>query len=149
VPDLYQGTEAGDFSMVDPDNRRPVDFALLERMLDQPTAPDNTSFIARKFAVVRELLALRKSHRELFTYGLYVPIPVTGKRRGHVIAFERRNESASLLVVAQLRCASALSSGSLTASETWWEDTALDNDCPVGPLLSQSPFYVMVSEGRL
>ncbi len=83
VPDLYQGCELMDYSMVDPDNRRPVDYDLRRAM---PTTDDPG---AVKFALIRDLLALRKDHPRLFVQGNYVPIAVTGARAAHVVAFTR------------------------------------------------------------
>ena len=68
VPDIYQGTERGDFSLVDPDNRRPPPFERLAR------EPEGDGFADRKQRLVHALLALRNRHRDLFEHGAYTPL---------------------------------------------------------------------------
>ncbi|MGH8011045.1 MAG: malto-oligosyltrehalose synthase, partial [Candidatus Binataceae bacterium] len=102
VPDFYQGTELWDLSLVDPDNRRPVDFAERRRMLEMICADGitNRAELARelfmhaqdgrvKIYVIKRALEFRNAHRDLFAEGDYVPLEVTGKRRNHVVAFMR------------------------------------------------------------
>jgi malto-oligosyltrehalose synthase len=95
VPDLYQGTELWDFSLVDPDNRRPVDFALREKLLGTATWQDG----AAKQALIVQALGLRKAMPDLFAKGSYEPIGAQGPLANHVVAFLRRHESDALLVV--------------------------------------------------
>lgn len=103
VPDLYQGTEFWDLSFVDPDNRRPVDFARRAEMLDE--TPDWNALAARwpdgrlKLAWTRRLLAFRNRHAAVFTHGDYAPLAVRGRHRDHVIAFARRHRGAVAIVV--------------------------------------------------
>jgi (1->4)-alpha-D-glucan 1-alpha-D-glucosylmutase len=105
VPDFYQGTELWDLSLVDPDNRRPVDFAArgtaLERIAQLPdwqplvpTWPDG----AIKFVLLRHLLRLRNEHAALLANGSYRPIEVEGRDRDHVVAFARVFGSDALVV---------------------------------------------------
>jgi (1->4)-alpha-D-glucan 1-alpha-D-glucosylmutase len=93
VPDFYQGTESWDLSLVDPDNRRPVDFAARQAQL---ASTPNWAELAEnwpdgriKFALTRRLLALRNELPALFRDGGYEPVEVTGPDRDHVIAFAR------------------------------------------------------------
>ncbi|MCI2956577.1 malto-oligosyltrehalose synthase [Agromyces atrinae] len=90
VPDVYQGSELWDLSLVDPDNRRPVDFAaridLLER-LDSGWLPDVSDDGAAKLLVVSRLLRLHRDRPEAFTG--YEPLHATGSAADHVIAFSR------------------------------------------------------------
>ncbi|GAA1795258.1 malto-oligosyltrehalose synthase [Planosporangium flavigriseum] len=90
VPDVYQGTELWDFSLVDPDNRRPVDFAarrdLLTR-LDGGWQPDVDASGAAKLLVTSRALRLRRDHPELFTG--YRPVVAEGPAASHVVAFDR------------------------------------------------------------
>ena len=98
VPDVYQGTENGDFSLVDPDNRRPPDFDALRRSLElDPDEAD--TFATRKFALTHHLLRLRAETPDLFEHGAYTPVPVEGEGRVP-IAFMREHEGQRLLVVA-------------------------------------------------
>lgn len=95
VPDLYQGTELWDFSLVDPDNRRPVDFALRRRLLEETRGLSAEAAWARrgegvsKLWLIQRTLALRAQRPELFDAGGYEPIEATGARAGHVVAFCR------------------------------------------------------------
>lgn len=104
VPDFYQGTELWDLSMVDPDNRRPVDYAARENALAGLAAPDwrNLSRDWRngrlKLAWTRELLAMRRRHAELFAKGDYVPLEVRGAHREHIIAFARRHRQQAAII---------------------------------------------------
>jgi (1->4)-alpha-D-glucan 1-alpha-D-glucosylmutase len=90
VPDVYQGSELWDLSLVDPDNRRPVDFAaridLLER-LDSGWLPDVSDDGAAKLLVVSRLLRLRRDRPEAFAG--YEALHATGSAADHVIAFSR------------------------------------------------------------
>ncbi len=97
VPDFYQGTEFWDLSLVDPDNRRPVDFAERAAVLASLAAPDwerlaqNWSNGHLKLAWTRRLLKLRTELAEVFADGDYQPLEITGPHRDHVIAFARRH----------------------------------------------------------
>jgi (1->4)-alpha-D-glucan 1-alpha-D-glucosylmutase len=82
VPDIYQGTELWDQSLVDPDNRRPVDFAHRVAVLDGAEDP-----AWLKVAVVLSALSLRRDRPDLFTS--YQPVTATGPAADHVLAFDR------------------------------------------------------------
>ncbi|MBB5956778.1 (1-_4)-alpha-D-glucan 1-alpha-D-glucosylmutase [Saccharothrix tamanrassetensis] len=90
VPDVYQGTELWDLSLVDPDNRRPVDYTVRRRLLDrirggwQPGVDDSG---AAKLLVVHKALRLRRERPELFRG--YRPVRAAGPAAEHVVAFER------------------------------------------------------------
>ena len=105
VPDFYQGTELWDFSLVDPDNRRPVDVAARARMLDTLEKPDwdrlvqNWSSGHLKLAWTRQLLRLRTELADVFTDGDYEPLEVSGQHRDHFIAFARRHGRNAAIVV--------------------------------------------------
>jgi (1->4)-alpha-D-glucan 1-alpha-D-glucosylmutase len=113
IPDLYQGTELWDFSVVDPDNRRPVDFKLrLEALEDsRRKAHEDLPGLLRellvrwqdgrvKFFVADKALDFRKALPDLFRDGQYLPIEAGGSRREHVCAFARRLGRVWSLVVA-------------------------------------------------
>jgi (1->4)-alpha-D-glucan 1-alpha-D-glucosylmutase len=140
IPDLYQGTELWDFSLVDPDNRRPVDYALRTEMLHAirhqlRSAPagalasellrDWPSGAIKLFLIMR-LLAFRHANRELFEEGAYVPLSASGPQCGHVCAFARTGEERQAIVIAP-RLMATLLSGQLklpVGNETW-SDTML------------------------
>ena len=103
VPDLYQGDEFWDFSLVDPDNRRPVDFNARQQALD--ALPDLGELLFNwrdgriKQALIAQVLGLRKVHPELFRSGAYTPLEVVGKQAERVVAFAREHQGKYLLVV--------------------------------------------------
>jgi len=109
VPDFYQGTEFWDLSLVDPANRRPVDFAERAKVLASVSTPDWDS-LARdwrsghlKLAWTRHLLRLRTDLADVFADGDYEPLQVSGPHRDHVIAFARRKgRDAAIVAVARL-----------------------------------------------
>ncbi|HET8523459.1 MAG TPA: malto-oligosyltrehalose synthase, partial [Thermomicrobiales bacterium] len=109
VPDLYQGTELWNFSLVDPDNRRPVDFyeraQLLDRMSGRPDRCPAADLLAHvddgriKLSVTHQTLAARAALPELFQHGTYRPLPAGGMAAGHVIAFARRDTTDEVVIV--------------------------------------------------
>jgi (1->4)-alpha-D-glucan 1-alpha-D-glucosylmutase len=115
VPDLYQGQEVWDFSLVDPDNRRPVDYArrrgLLRELIERSRQDESRRELARELAnsprddrlklyVLSTVLRFRKEHPALFDAGDYVPLIVEGAGRLHLCAFARRAEGKTLVVAA-------------------------------------------------
>jgi (1->4)-alpha-D-glucan 1-alpha-D-glucosylmutase len=107
MPDFFQGTEFWDFSLVDPDNRRAVDYDSRRRALTMDAGPLQCLRPWRdgrvKQALIRSLLDLRRRAPALFSRGDYSPIPVVGEMRDHVIAFGRRSgESAIIVTVPRL-----------------------------------------------
>jgi (1->4)-alpha-D-glucan 1-alpha-D-glucosylmutase len=108
IPDLYQGTEFWDFSLVDPDNRQPVDFVA--RVASLPpittTQPLTRELIERwqdgrvKQWLIAQTLSLRKAHRELFQQGDYQPLNIAGEYADLVVAFIRHYRSNYMLVIA-------------------------------------------------
>ena len=130
VPDLYQGTESWDHSLVDPDNRRDVPFAkLAAERVDKPVAaylrdwPD-----ARvKRALVERMLALRTRWPTTFADGAYVPLRVRGKLGRHAVAFARCDETATVVVaVTRLACRLLGEAPALPRVEPRaWGDTAV------------------------
>ena len=104
VPDIYQGSEALNFSLVDPDNRREPDFAVLAHNLDSegPELFDNENAWRDgqlKQYVTASFLWLRQRHSALFHYGDWVPLKVTGDREENLIAYARINDEEALIVV--------------------------------------------------
>jgi (1->4)-alpha-D-glucan 1-alpha-D-glucosylmutase len=115
VPDVYQGTELEDLSLVDPDNRRPVDYDLRRRMLarlDAGGIPEVDDTGAAKLLVVSRTLRARRDHSEWFDG--YEPVTATGPGADHVVAFDRGGVVA---VATRLPAGLAAAGG--------WGDTAL------------------------
>lgn len=114
VPDIYQGTELWDFSLVDPDNRRPVDYALRQRLLD--TLQQHCQEMPRldflqellqgrmdgriKLFVIWQTLQIRQRYQQVFQEGTYVPLRATGSQQDHLCAFARIHGDTELLVIA-------------------------------------------------
>ena len=113
VPDLYQGTDRWDFSLVDPDNRRPVDYQLRQAFLsdayrsDTPVGHYAWQDGAIKQALIARVLGFRTAHGKLFAEGRYVPLEVTGPAGEHVLAFGRQL-GEERIVVAVTRLSAAL-----------------------------------------
>ena len=111
IPDLYQGTEYWDFSLVDPDNRRPVDFAARAASLDAGSDPAALMSTWRdgtvKQAVIARTLALRARCPGLLTEGAYIPLRTEGPGADQVLAFARVHEGRAA-VVAVTRLSSSL-----------------------------------------
>lgn len=93
VPDIYQGSETLYLSLVDPDSRRPVDFAERERLLDAVLGGDRAA--APKMALIQRTLALRSRHLTAFA-GPYEPISASGARSGDLVAYGRGGEVVTL-----------------------------------------------------
>ncbi|MBI2217952.1 MAG: malto-oligosyltrehalose synthase [Candidatus Rokubacteria bacterium] len=140
VPDFYQGTELWDLALVDPDNRRPVDFALRRRLLDELAMEIETtsdlSALARRLAetaadgrvklyLIRQALAFRRRHRGLFLAGAYEAIDAAGPWADSVCAFARVHGLEAALVVVPRLLASRSADG-LPLGEAFWESTRLE-----------------------
>jgi len=135
VPDLYQGTERWDFSLVDPDNRRAVDYALRRRALAetpefpalQPDLPQAWYDGTVKQALLRTLLTLRAQRPGLMQHGSYHPLPAYGARAAHVLAYARRHADGLVAVVVPRACsmqvAPRLHGDPAADAAAWWQDT--------------------------
>ncbi|MAL99234.1 MAG: malto-oligosyltrehalose synthase [Alteromonadaceae bacterium] len=130
IPDLYQGTEFWDLSLVDPDNRRPVDYALRAETLRQNPVPTEALEAWRngqvKQALIARLLHLRRDCPELFLQGSYEPVDVVGSRARHVVAFIRRRQREAVLVVVPRLPSTLLEGAELPViAQAQWGDTRL------------------------
>lgn len=138
VPDVYQGCELWDFRLVDPDNRRPVNFAKRREYLSDiaDRASTDAGGLARelldawpderlKLYVTWRTLRLRKEDPELFLKGEYVPLTVSGGKERHVFAFARRHGGRQLLsIVPRLTVDGEFARpGRLAAA--WWGETTV------------------------
>jgi len=105
VPDTYQGDELYFFALVDPDNRRPVDYGRREELLSTVASDGAIRGLAAsderlKLGMVQRLLNIRREHAALFTGGSYTPLEVQGAHADHVIAFARSTDDAQAIVIA-------------------------------------------------
>jgi (1->4)-alpha-D-glucan 1-alpha-D-glucosylmutase len=140
VPDFYQGTELWSFDLVDPDNRRPVDYrtradmldALMRRESEVPLSDLGRELLARKedgrikLYLTCKALTYRRAHRDLFGEGEYVPLEVQGERADHVCAFERRKGDLGAIVIApRFYTDLAEYPDGLPVGPAVWKDTAV------------------------
>ena len=135
VPDFYQGSELWDFSLVDPDNRRPVDFDERRAALDAVSQTNDAASLLGewqngriKLFLIHMLLRLRSENTALFEKGDYVPATVTGTFAESCIAFERRLGDRTLLAVAPR----LISRPGFPATGDLWKDTLLAPRTPTG-----------------
>ncbi len=130
VPDLYQGTEYWDFSLVDPDNRRPVDFAARQASLQADASPAALLNDWRdgrvKQAVLGRVLQFRAATPGLFVEGAYVPLRVEGPAADHVLAYARVLEDhAAVVVVTRLPAALAGTDRHPLPASAAWDATTI------------------------
>ncbi|WP_132959748.1 malto-oligosyltrehalose synthase [Rhizobium sp. BK251] len=126
VPDIYQGAEMLDFSLVDPDNRRPVAFDRLAAVLDENEEQwTDLEPGAMKLKLVQRCLRLRQERPSLFSPGSYLPLDVTGSQGNHVLAFSRQSGRDFALVVVPRLMHGRLVPGKLHAPADFWSDTAV------------------------
>ncbi|WP_420473566.1 malto-oligosyltrehalose synthase [Noviherbaspirillum sp. ST9] len=155
VPDLYQGTEFWDFSLVDPDNRRPVDYGSRIQAVQEaaPAADINAWRDGRlKQQIILRTLQLRTREPELFLKGDYLPLELEGALAGHAIAFARRLGQRSVIVLSTLLPVRILAQdGTPVVPPVRWQDTALL--CPWAPDSTWNEVYsgsrVRIEAGKL
>jgi (1->4)-alpha-D-glucan 1-alpha-D-glucosylmutase len=132
VPDIYQGTEFWDDSLVDPDNRRPVDFATRHEALKGTNAQDPADYFANrsdgriKFAVTARLLGLRRQHEAALAKGDYVSLHPDGPAAQYVVAYARRtDDDAVITIVPRLVTKLARAQGRDVTDPSIWTGTTL------------------------
>ena len=137
VPDIYQGSELWNLSMVDPDNRQPVDYQRRIRMLSELTKmrrPDRDELdnLLKRFEdglvkmyTVWKALGARKMRRELFEEGEYIPLAVDGEHKEHVIAFCRRRGFEWAVIAVPQFLTGLVEMGGRPYGESVWGDTVL------------------------
>jgi (1->4)-alpha-D-glucan 1-alpha-D-glucosylmutase len=142
VPDTYQGTELWDFSLVDPDNRRPVDFEIRSRLLRElkeraAQAGPRLVKLARELIQAKEdgrvklyvtwcALTCRRDHPGLFSTGDYTAAEIHGAKQPHVFAFLRRQDrETAVCVVPRLITKLARQPGALPLGKEVWQDTTI------------------------
>jgi (1->4)-alpha-D-glucan 1-alpha-D-glucosylmutase len=135
LPDVYQGCDGWDLSMVDPDNRRPVDFAVRQQWLDELVTANITDQWAElwqnrydgriKLWLLHLLLTERSQQADLFAAGEYSPLQVEGHYKEHVLAFTRRYGQIWYVVAIPLGIARLARDQQTDAISIDWEDTRL------------------------
>ena len=142
IPDIYQGNEIWRFCLVDPDNRRPVDFERRQAMLSGLVEQEGTTEAQQrnlqqdllanlndgraKMYILVKTLQLRKNQPEIFSEGNYLPLRVTGEKSNHICAFAREKDGELLVAVAP-RLYFTLMQGKreLPLGDAIWEDTTV------------------------
>jgi (1->4)-alpha-D-glucan 1-alpha-D-glucosylmutase len=140
IPDFYQGNELWDFSLVDPDNRRPVDYRTRKDLLDELIRLESTVGLLEtaravvgsrsdgrvKLFLTWKALNFRRENREVFETGRYLPLAVDGTCREHICAFARATNDKSILVVVPRFCSRLRrDSGGLPLGPEVWQDTRI------------------------
>jgi (1->4)-alpha-D-glucan 1-alpha-D-glucosylmutase len=141
APDFYQGNEVWNFSLVDPDNRRPIDFARHRTLAADLDKRSWTHLLAHwrdgavKQRLTRDLLRFRAGHTALFHSGDYMPVPVCGRFTEHAVAFTRTPAAAERILVVIPRLSAKLGCPPLGLI---WDDTrvAIDNSAQWRNLLT-------------
>jgi (1->4)-alpha-D-glucan 1-alpha-D-glucosylmutase len=165
VPDIYQGNEIMDLSLVDPDNRRPVDYGLRARLLDSLAQLADSRQLARevkalaasgldgraKMWLAWRVLELRRAQPDLFKLGDYLPLQPHGTHADHVIAYLRRHAGRSLIVIAgRLWRKLGIAEGKLPVGEAVWSGTTIDAAALKGPLTNVlTGETVEIEDGRI
>lgn len=132
IPDVYQGCELWDLSLVDPDNRRPVDYETRMRWLDElqgeasPEALwDDRRSGKIKLWMTHVVATLRRERWEVFVKGDYVPLSVMGSYKQHVLAFARKYRKDVIIVVVPLHTAALAKEQDVGLREIDWKETSV------------------------
>ena len=129
LPDFYRGSELWDFSLADPDNRRPIDFSSRMHLLQKAQRSTSQELLKNwedgslKMFVTWKLLQFRRESPDLFLEGDYIPLRSAGARANHVIAFARRYRNKWCLVAVPRLCASLSRTGSPPLGARIWKRT--------------------------
>jgi malto-oligosyltrehalose synthase/4-alpha-glucanotransferase len=138
VPDIYQGCELWDLSLVDPDNRRPVNYAQRQCWLDELTncePKESDVFLSElwknrhdariKLWLTHTILNVRKQHPDLFAEGQYIPLAIEGRYKDHVLAFARQYRENWLIVAVPLHLATMSDQQNKEIPVLDWKDTRI------------------------
>ena len=172
VPDIYQGTEIWDDSLVDPDNRRPVDYDYRQKLLNTKDTfedlVDRRTDGGIKLEVTRRLLQHRRENPALYADGEYHQVRVSGPAAEHVIPYARAHNGKSLLTVLPRLLYLASVGGEVFGNSTIWSETSLqlpasiaqngwinlftdqeiDDPTDVATLFAQMPIAVLINQGE-
>lgn len=161
VPDIYQGADLWELSLVDPDNRRPVDYPARMAMLDRlepALAEDPAGAFARlregwrdgavKLALTKQVLAVRSAHADLFRDGAYEGLAAEGVAADHLCAFARREgDKVAITAVtrfpARLEEAGGWGDTSLTLGTGIWRDALTGRRFTTGEVLATDLFAIL------
>ncbi len=140
VPDFYQGTEIWDYSLVDPDNRRPVDYGIRIQMLEELKSRESELGPLRlaeelttnkgngmiKLFLIYKALNYRKAHKELFEIGEYIPLESMGEKANNLCVFARKiGNTRAIVVVPRFLTKLITGSNGLPLGKETWKDTVI------------------------
>jgi (1->4)-alpha-D-glucan 1-alpha-D-glucosylmutase len=138
IPDFYQGTEVWNFSLTDPDNRRPLDYEPLRGLLAQLRSAEGgnpAALVDRliqspedggiKLYLTRAALRFRQTERELFTKGAYLPLRAIGEKHKHVVSYARSCPGRRVVVMAGRLFAQLGADTHPPMGEETWGDTSV------------------------
>ncbi len=134
IPDIYQGCELWDLSMVDPDNRRPVNYELRNKLLSEISstkAADMQTLWNERYSgkiklwLTYKLLMNRAQMPEVFSKGSYEPLVVTGNYAEHIIAFAHKHQKDTCVVILPVRIATIAKQQQKEVTNIDWADTAI------------------------
>jgi (1->4)-alpha-D-glucan 1-alpha-D-glucosylmutase len=152
VPDIYQGNELLEFRLVDPDNRRPVNYALRQKLLCKMTSLPNSEHkdMARalterlqegkdlegcaKLFLTWKALKSRQQHADIFQEGEYVPLTVEGPRASHIFAFARARGNSHAIIAVPRMCAQIFENRISLLNSEVWQDTQVELPTSTGSL---------------
>lgn len=131
VPDVYQGCELWDFSLVDPDNRRPIDYEMRKTLLEELKTGDlnqlwDTRYNGQiKLWLTHTLLQIRNTNPELFASADYIPLKVKGKAKEYIFAFARKYQQEWIILVVPLHLAKLSNKQQRKVNELKWKNTRI------------------------
>jgi malto-oligosyltrehalose synthase/4-alpha-glucanotransferase len=135
VPDVYQGCELWDFSLVDPDNRRPVDYQLRQQWLTEFEEYDQDRLLEKlwenrhnaqvKLWLTSQLFNLRQNNPVLFTTGEYISLKTRGIYKDHLLAFARKEKKDFYVIVVPLHTAQLCEEQKTSFFDIDWKDTTV------------------------
>ncbi len=138
LPDFYQGTELWDLSLVDPDNRRPVDFQSRQKYLEEiktRSESDSDGLIAEllqnpengkiKLFLIYKLLQARKEYLDVFQRGGYEKLTVAGSLKTHIVGFARELPEQKIIAIAPRLLSSLIGEGEYPFGEQVWQETRI------------------------
>ena len=138
IPDFYQGTEIWDFSLVDPDNRRPVDYSHRRELLRSVQFNERRDPVALidelirnpedgriKLFITNHALNFRRQERELFERGGYIPLQTNGERERNILAFARKSGNKVAIVVASRFVTRLVNHSRLPLGDQTWGGTSI------------------------
>ena len=160
VPDLYQGAELWDFSLVDPDNRRPVDYDLRRSLLKETHNLSIPQIMARmdeglpKLWTIHRVLTLRRAHPDWFgEAAAYTPVTVTGDKSQHAIAFLRGGHVLAIVQRWPLSLGEDWADTAIDLPAGRWknhltDEPVLGGSIPFAELLQDFPVALLTKEER-